>query len=104
MKNSYRKVSKKVVALIVEISLIIICSIVVLILDATKHQINIFIWVGIYAALIFALLLTLSFMRFDRLRELRSDFKDTNLPIYTDQTTLMMHEIKDEEEKHDQSK
>ena len=99
--RTYKRVNSKLIALIIEISLLIICGIVILILDSFKIQLNIFIWVAIYAVLIFALLLTLSLIKYDRLRELRSNFKDTNLPLYTDSTTLMGHDIKDEEENHE---
>ena len=98
MKN--KRINKKYVALIIEISLLVICSVVILILDAVNKQINIFIWVAIYSVLVFALILTLSLIRYERLREIRSDFKDTNLPLYTDNTTLMGHDIKDEKNNH----
>lgn len=101
MNHNYKKVNAKVVALIIEISLLIICGIIVLILDGMKKQINIFIWVGIYSVLIFALILTLSLIRYERLREIRTNFKETNLPLYTDNTTLMGHDINDERENKD---
>lgn len=98
MKN--KRINKKYVALIIEISLLVICGVVILVLDAVNKQINIFIWVAIYSVLVFALILTLSLIRYERLREIRSDFKDTNLPLYTDNTTLMGHDIKDEKNNH----
>lgn len=98
MKRNYRKVNTKYVAFSIEIALLVIGSIIVLILDGIKKQINIFIWVGIYAVLLFALLLTLSLIRYERLREIRLDFKETNLPLYTDNISLMGHDIIDEEE------
>ena len=101
MNHNYKKVNAKVVALIIEISLLIICGIIVLILDGMKKQINIFIWVAIYFILLFALILTLSLIRYDHLRAIRSEFKNTNLPLFTDNTTLMGHDIKDEEENHE---
>ena len=102
MSKHYGKVNKKIVALIIEILLFIISGIIVLILDSINKQINIFIWVAIYSVLIFALLLTLSLIRYERLRDIRTNFKDTNLPLYTDNTTLIGHDIKDEtEEDHE---
>ena len=101
MAQGYKKKrNKKYIALIIEISLIIVCSITGSILDALKKQINIFIWVAVYAVLLFSLLLTLSLIRYERFREIRTGFKDTNLPIYTDNTTLMGHDIIDEQEKN----
>lgn len=101
MKNSSGRVDKKIVALIIEIALILISSIVVLVLDGIHKQINVFIWVAIYSVLIFALVLTLSLIKYTRLREIRRGFKETNLPLYTDQTALMGHDIIDEDKNHE---
>ena len=100
MKKSHKKVNKKIVALAIIVFLLVACGVVILILDAIKRQINIFIWVGIYSALLFALVLTLTMIRYERLREIRKDFKNTNLPLYTDNTTLLVQDIIDEKENH----
>ena len=60
-----------------------------------------FIWIAIFSILMFSFVLTLSIIRNERLREIRSDFKNTNLPLYTDNTTLLCHDIKDEEQNHE---
>ena len=51
--------------------------------------------------LIFLLVLTLSLIRYDAMRDIRADgsFKGTNLPLYTDNTTLQGHDIREENKK-----
>ena len=98
MKPYRGKTNPKVIALIIEISLFLIGGIALLILDSLKVHINMIVIIIITGVLMFSLLLTLSLLRYDSFREIRSDgtFKDTNLPIYTDQTSLLGHDIKEE--------
>ena len=99
MKNEYRrKTNPKIVALIIEASLLIIGVVVVLIFDAVKKPLNIIPVVIVSGVLVFALFLTLSLIRYDAFREIRSDFKETNLPLYTDPTTMICHDLIDEAE------
>ena len=101
MKNRYgRRFNPKIIALIIVIALLLILSIVVLILNNNNISLPVIPLLLVYALLIIALVLVLSLIRYDRLREIRSDgqFKSSNLPLYTDKTTLLCHDIKDEAE------
>ena len=101
MKKRYgKRFNPKVIALIVIISLLLILSIVILILNYKEISLPFIpILVG-YGVLIIALVLVLSLIRYDFLRAIRSDgqFKSSNLPLYTDNTTLLGHDLKDEGE------
>ena len=101
MRNKYRsKINPKYIALIIEIGLLLISTITFSILDGLNVKLNIIPIVIVSVVLIFALVLTLSLIRFDSLRDIRSsDVNKDNLPIYTDNTTLLGHDLKDESEK-----
>ena len=88
----------KVIAAIIEGALLIIGVHVILILDFCGIKVPILPIIIVAGVLIFALILTLSLLRYDSLRDIRETFKETNLPLYTDKTTLQGHDIKDEEE------
>ena len=62
---------------------------------------TILIFVGIIAFLLFSLVLTLALIRNERFREIRSTFKESNLPVYTDNSTMMLHDIVDENKHKD---
>ena len=98
----YKRRNPKVIALIVEIVLMIVFAIVILIFDQVGKPIFWIPIVIVFAVLIFLLFLTLSLIRYDSMRDIRADgsFKGSNLPLYTDQTTLQGHDIKDESEKN----
>ena len=98
----YKRRNPKVIALIVEIVLMIVFAIVILIFDQVGKPIFWIPIVIVFAMLIFSLFLTLSLIRYDSMRDIRADgsFKGSNLPLYTDQTTLQGHDIKDESEKN----
>ena len=104
MKYRYKRTNPKVVALIIEIVLLVGVAITASILDSLKKLPNMIPVVVITLVLVFALVLTLSLIRYDSMRDIRADgsFKGTNLPLYTDETTLLGHDIKDEgdETKH----
>ena len=100
MKNPYKtKSNSKIIALIVEIVLIVIGVIVLSILQGVGVPINYIPVIIITGILLFSLVLTLSLIRYDSIRENRKTFKEGNMPLYTDQTTLLGHDIKDEQEK-----
>ena len=98
----YKRRNPKVIALIVEIVLMIVFAIVILIFDQVGKPLFWIPIVIVFAVLIFSLFLTLSLIRYDSMRDIRADgsFKGSNLPLYTDQTTLQGHDIKDESEKN----
>ena len=56
----------------------------------------IYIFVVVVAILIFALVLTLSLIKHQSMRDIRETFKESNLPLYTDQQTMLLHDIVDE--------
>ena len=95
----YRSRNPKVIALIIEIVLLFLSALTLLILDSVGVSISFIPVIIVFGILLFALILTLSLIRYDSLRSIRKDFKETNLPLYTDSTTLMGHDIKDEEGK-----
>ena len=95
----YRSRNPKVIALIIEIVLLFLSALTLLILDSVGVSISFIPVIIVFGVLLFALILTLSLIRYDSLRSIRKDFKETNLPLYMDSTTLMGHDIKDEEEK-----
>ena len=101
MSKYYRRRNPKIITLIIELVLLGIDVIVWLILENTLKKFNYLPLLIIAAVLIFFFILTLSLMRYDALREIREDgsFKSTNLPLYTDNTALMGHDIRDENEK-----
>ena len=99
-KRYTRRHNPKKIALIIEIVLLVAMLLVFQILEGVGIKINYIPIIIITSVLLFALLLTLSLIRYDSLREIRSNFKDTNLPLYTDPTALLGHDIKDEEERN----
>ena len=101
MNYKYRRHNPKVIALIIEIALLVIASIVTLVLNSCRVSIPVVALVIVFGGIIFSMLLTLSLLRYDAMRDIRADgsFKGTNLPLYTDQTTLLGHDIKEEEKK-----
>ena len=101
MKNKYRRRNPKIIALLIEIFLLVTGTIVALIFDGVGKPLY---WVPVVIVagiLIFSLILTLSLIKYDALRDIRADgsFKQTNLPLYTDQTTLTCHDIIEEKDK-----
>ena len=100
MAKRYRRTNPKVIALIIEIVLFVVGSIVAYIFSSVGKPINnvvLLVGAGIF---IFALLLTLSLIRYDAMRDIReSDINKDNVPIYTDNTTLLGHDIKEESER-----
>ena len=101
MKNKYKKRNPKVIALIIEIVLLVVGTIAALIFEGVGKPLY-WVPVAIVAGiLIFSLILTLSLIRYDAVRDIRADgsFKQTNLPLYTDQTTLICHDIIEEKDK-----
>ena len=103
MKHPYRRRNPKVIALIIEIVLSAIGGIVLLVLYVNKTPLNVPVTLIITGVLLFSIILTLSLIRYDALRDIRADgtFKGSNLPLYTDQTTLQGHDIIEEREKDD---
>ena len=96
-----RRLNSRVIALIIEVSLLFIGSIVVLIFDQMQKPLPILPVVIIAGILIFSLVLTLSIIRYESLRDIRSsDVYKGNLPIYTDRTAMICHDLKDEGENH----
>ena len=96
----------KVIALWIEIILLVAGALTLLILDGAGVKMNIIVVAILSGVLIFSLILTLSLIRYDVVRSLRrdgyfanKDNKNVFLNIYTDPTTLMGHDIKDEEMK-----
>ena len=67
-----------------------------MILDGVGINTSIWPKIIITGVYLFALTLTLSLIRYDVMRDIRSDFKNTNLPLYTDQTTMICHDLVDE--------
>ena len=103
--NKYRKVNLKIVALIVEIVLMLLTVAIVLIFDSINKPINMIPIIVIIGVLLFCLILTLSLIRYDAMRDILSSdvFKD-NIPLFTDQETLICHDLKDESEKERDNK
>lgn len=95
----YKKRNPKIIALIIEIVLFLIGILIYVILESIGIKINYILILIIFGILLFSFLLTLSLIRYESLRNIRENFKDSNLPLYTDQTTLLGHDLKDEEEK-----
>ena len=102
MKNRYRRRNPKVIALIIEIALLIVGGITAMVFDSIGKPIHWIVLVVFGSILIFALILTLSLIRYDAMRDIRAEqsFNKTNLPVYTDQTTMLCHDLIDEE-RHD---
>lgn len=96
MKYPYRRHNPKVIALIIEIVFLVGFEITALILDNIGKPMNWILLLVVTLVLIFILILTLSLIRYDSMRDIRESFKETNMPLYTDQTALMGHDIKDE--------
>ena len=103
MKHPYRRRNPKVIALIIEIVLSTIGGIILLVLYENKTPLNVPVTLISTGVLLFSIILTLSLIRYDALRDIRADgtFKGSNLPLYTDQTTLQGHDIIEEREKDD---
>ena len=103
MKYKFHRHNPKVVALIIEVALFVVGITVLLILEGVGVNISFWPKVILTGVFLFVFVLTLSLIRFDAMRNIRTGFKDTNLPIYTDDTTLLGHDIIDEiqnEKKH----
>ena len=104
MKKYGRKLNPKVIALIIEASLFAMGYIVLFILYKNGVEINYIPVLAVTLVFIFVIVVTLSRIRYDAMRDLRgSDVYQDNVPIYTDDTTLLAHNIIDETEK-DKSK
>ena len=101
--KKYKRTNPKVVALIIEITVLVVGFIVLSILDGIGIKLNMLPLVIIAGVLIFALVLTLSLIRYDAYRDIRADgsFKKSNLPIYTDPTALQGHDIVEEKNKEE---
>lgn len=95
----YKKRNPNKIALIIEIVLFIIGLLIYVILESIGIKINYIPLLIIFGIWLFSFLLTLSLIRYESLRNIRESFKDSNLPLYTDQTTLLGHDLKDEEKK-----
>ena len=95
----YKKRNSKIIALIIVIVLFLIGFLIYVILESIGININYILILIIFGILLFSFILTLSLLRYESLRNTRGNFKDSNLPLYTDQTTLLGHDLKDEEEK-----
>ena len=93
-----RRVNWKVVALLIEIVLLVAVSVVMIVLNGINITFNIIPMVIVTMVIVFCLILTLSMIRYDYMRSNRSEFKETNLPLYTDQTTMLAHDMRDESE------
>ena len=104
MSRYYRRTNPKNIALIVVISLLAIGGITLLILDGMGVKLNMIPVIIISGVLTFSLILTLSLIRYDHIREIRSDQyidkenKRVFMTIYTDQITNICHDLKDESE------
>lgn len=98
MKYYRKKRNPKVIALFIELALSLIGFIVLFIYYKNGIQLNIAATLIITGILLFSIVLTLSKIRFDAMRDIRSDgsFKQSNLPLFTDETTLIGHDIKEE--------
>jgi len=98
MSYKYHRRNPKTIALIVEIILLLVSGITCMILGGVGVNLPWIPIVIIFAVLMFAFLLTLSLLRLDAMKDIRADgsFKNTNLPLYTDQTTLQAHDIIEE--------
>ena len=98
---TFRRRNKKIVALIIEIALLVTLFTILTILDGIGVQFNMIPFVIIMGVIIFALFLTLSLLRYDAMRDIRTDdsFKSSNLPLFTDPTTLQGHDIVEERQK-----
>ena len=96
MKNPYRRHNPKFIALVIEISILVIFIITGFVLEGIGKPIHWTVLLVFTGVLLFAIFLTLSLIKYDSIRDIRESFKDTNLPLYTDQTTLLGHDIKDE--------
>ena len=97
MKHNHRH-NPKIIALIVETILFVIGIIILMILEGVG--INVTMWpkliiTGVY---LFALALNLSLIKYDAMRDIRSEFKNTNLPLYTDETSMICHDLIDEKQ------
>lgn len=98
MSYKYRRHNPKKIALFIEIGLMVVGGIIALIFDQIGKPLYWVPVVIVFSILMFAFFLTLSLIRFDAMRDIRADgsFKGSNLPLYTDSTTLQGHDIKDE--------
>ena len=106
MKNEFRsKPNPKIIALIIEVALLVAGSIFVSIWYGMGKTLEIIPVMIISLSLLGALVFTLILIRYDSIRALRKEGyygnKEENkifLNIYTDSTTLMGHDLKDESE------
>ena len=98
MKKKYKHINPKIVALIIEIVILVVGFITLSILDGVGVKLKMVPILIVTVVTIFALVLTLSLLRFDAMRDIRADgsFKGSNLPLFTDQTTLQGHDIVEE--------
>ena len=95
-----KTINYKIIALIIEVVILIGFASLSYVLEKINKPINIWVVVVICGTLMFLISLTLSIIRYDSMREVRKDdaYKG-NLPLYTDKTTLICHDLKDEREK-----
>ena len=101
MNYKYRRHNPKTIAIIVEISLMALFGILIMILDGVGIKLPWIPVVIVFVVLMFSLILTLSLLRYDAMRDIRADgsFKGSNLPLFTDHTTLQGHDIVEEKNK-----
>ena len=102
-KGYHRKKNPKVIALFIEIVIFLIgFTISSIYFYIFKKQMNNVVII-LFCIWIFVFILTLSLIRYDRIREIRSEGHYTNkdekkvfLNIYDDKTSLVCHDLKDE--------
>ena len=108
MKNGYKKKhNPKIIALIVEIILFLGMTIFVSIYHYGFHNdLNMVLMIVLTGIWLFALILTLSLIRYDLIRATRQEGYYTNkdekkvfMNIYTDKETMICHDLKDEADK-----
>ena len=96
----YRRRNPKIIAVIVEVVLMIIMAVIILVLDNIGKSVPMYTTLIVYGILLFSFFLTLSLIRYDAMRDIReSDINKDNVPIYTDRTTLICHDLKDDGKK-----
>ena len=101
MKNEYkRKTNFKIVALIIEVVILLASAIIVVVFEKINKPINVIPFAIVSILSLIALIATLSRIRYEYLRAARSDFYNTNLPLYTDKTTMICHDLIDEKERN----
>lgn len=96
MRYKYHRHNQKIIALIIEVILFALAIITILILEGVGVKVSIWPKIIVTGIFLFAFILTLSLIRYDAMRDIRTNFKETNLPLYTDQTTLTGQDIIDE--------